>query len=246
MSRLAQWLSRNVFEWSVTILILLFINTAIVQAFVVPSGSMESTLRIGDHLFVDKLAYAPAGRVGARLLPYEDVRRGDIIVFRYPLDPRLDYVKRVIGIPGDRLRLVGKRLLLNGRPVDEPYTQHIAGSWDPYRDNFPAGPRGGLPARALEMLENHVRDGELIVPPGNYFAMGDNRDNSADSRYWGLVPRENIIGKPVLVWWSYDAPTERLADRSIRLDDLADLALHFFDKTRWERSFLLIRGRRID
>jgi signal peptidase I len=242
----AQWLARNAAEWSVTILMLLFGTTAIVQAFVVPSGSMESTLRVGDHLFVDKLVYAPAGPVSGKLLPYAPVRRGDIIVFRYPLDLSENYVKRVAGVPGDRIRIVNKRLWLNGRPVEEPYVQHITTQVDSYRDYFPSTPNVQLPERALEMLDRHVRDGELVVPPGNYFALGDNRDNSADSRYWGFVPRENIVGKPVMVWWSYDAPTERLADGNIRLDHLADLALHFFAKTRWERTFRLIRAHPID
>jgi signal peptidase I len=224
---------------------LLFGTTTIVQAFVVPSGSMEGTLRIGDHLFVDKLVYAPPGPFSGKVLPYEPVRRGDIIVFRYPLDLKLNYVKRVIGIPGDRIRMVNKRLWLNGAPAEEPYVRHVAPYFDSYRDNFPAAPGHHLPARAWEMLSNHVRGGELIVPPGNYFAMGDNRDNSEDSRYWGFVPRENIIGEPLIIWWSYDAPTERLADRSIRLDDMTDLARNFFSKTRWERTFHLIRSHRL-
>jgi signal peptidase I len=242
----AQWLARNATEWCVTILMLLFGTTTIVQAFVVPSGSMEGTLWTGDHLFVDKLVYAPAGPVSGRLLPYQPVRRGDIIVFRYPLDLRQNYVKRVIGVPGDRIRIVNKRLWLNGKPMDEPYTRHVASYADSYRDYFPSTPSFDLPQRAQEMLERHARDGELLVPPGNYFALGDNRDNSEDSRYWGFVPRENIIGKPLIVWWSYDAPGERLADGNIRLDHLADLARNFFAKTRWERTFRPIRSHRID
>jgi signal peptidase I len=184
--------------------------------------------------------------VSGRLLPYQPVRRGDIIVFRYPLDLRQNYVKRVIGVPGDRIRIVNKRLWLNGKPMDEPYTRHVASHADSYRDYFPSTPSFDLPQRAQEMLERHARDGELLVPPGNYFALGDNRDNSADSRYWGFVPRENIIGKPLIVWWSDDAPGERLADGNIRLDHLADLARNFFTKTRWERTFRLIRSHRID
>ncbi|MDP3000299.1 MAG: signal peptidase I [Bryobacterales bacterium] len=221
----AQWLARNATEWCVTILMLLFGTTTIVQAFVVPSGSMEATLWTGDHLFVDKLAYAPAGPVSGRLLPY---------------------LKRAIGVPGDRIRIVNKRLWLNGKPMDEPYTQHVTSYTDSYRDYFPSTPNFDLPQRARDMLERHTRDGELVVPPGNYFALGDNRDNSADSRYWGFVPRENIVGKPLIVWWSYDAPGERLADGNIRLDHLADLARNFFTKTRWERTLGLIRSHRID
>jgi signal peptidase I len=242
-NRFADWLARNAAEWSVVVLMYLFGTTMIVQGFVVPSGSMDGTLKIGDHLFVDKLAYSPPGAVTRRLLPYQDVRRGDIIVFRYPLNTALTYVKRAVGVPGDRIRIVNKRLWLNGKPLDEPYVQHISAYSDSYRDFFPSDPQGlPLPERAREMLAGQVRDGELIVPPGNYFALGDNRDTSEDSRYWGFVPRENIIGKPIVIWWSYDAPTERLQDRSLRWDDITDLSVNFFSKTRWERTFNLIRG----
>ncbi len=245
--RIAQWLTRNAAEWSIVILMYLFGTTMIVQGFVVPSSSMDGTLKVGDHLFVDKLVYSPPGSITGHLLPYEDVRRGDIIVFRYPLNPTLTYVKRAVGVPGDRIRIVNKQLWLNGKPAKEPYVQHITSYVDSYRDFFPSEPQGfTLPERALEMLARHTRDGELIVPPGNYFAMGDNRDNSEDSRYWGFVPRENIVGKPLVIWWSYDAPTERLQDRSLRLDDITDLAANFFVKTRWERTFRFPRGHRLD
>lgn len=231
-------------EWTVTILLLLFGTTTLVQAFVVPTGSMESNILIGDHVLVDKLAYAPGGAVSRYLLPYQEVRRGDVIVFRYPLDLREMYVKRVIGVPGDRIRLRDKQLELNGKRVAEPYVQHTSGYKDPYRDDFPAVNTGFLPPRAAQMLSEHVVDGELVVPPGQYFAMGDNRDNSADSRYWGFVPRENIVGRPLMVFWSYDAPTERLVSRNIiDLDHALDLARNFFTKTRWERTFLFIRSR---
>ncbi|MBI4873140.1 MAG: signal peptidase I [Acidobacteria bacterium] len=133
---------------------------------------MEGTLLIGDHLFVDKLAYAPAGAVSGRLLPYQPVRRGDIIVFRYPPDASRSYVKRVAGIPGDRIRMVHKRLWLDGKPADEPYVRHITTYTDSYRDYFPSAPDPRLPPRALEMLERHVRNGELMVPPGNYSSSG--------------------------------------------------------------------------
>lgn len=230
-------------EWTVTILMLLFGTSTLLQAFVVPTGSMESTILIGDHLFVDKLAYAPSSGLGRHLLPYREVKRGDIIVFRWPPDISTDYVKRVIGLPGDRLRLVNKQVYLNGKKLDEPYVQHIFTNIDPYRDNFPGEPNGYVYPRGLEMLRNNVVNGELVVPPGNYFAMGDNRDNSADSRYWGFVPRENIKGKPVLNWWSYDAPTSQLIDPNpLSPDHLLDLAQNFFTKTRWRRTFLLVRG----
>jgi signal peptidase I len=227
-------------EWTVTILILLFGTTTLMQAFVVPTSSMERTVLVGDHMIVDKLAYSPAGSLSGALLPYTPVRRGDIIVFRWPIDPRQNYVKRVMGIPGDRIKVVNKDVYLNGRKLDEPYKQHIFPNVEPYRDNFPSEPFGPVSERGLEMLAKHVSGGELVVPPDNYFAMGDNRDNSLDSRYWGFVPRENIIGKPFVIFWSYDAPTEHLVD--FTLPHFIDLAQNFFSKTRWERTLKLVRG----
>ena len=229
-------------EWTVTIILLLFGTTTLVQAFVIPTGSMEDTLRIGDHLLVDKLAFSPPGPASRFLLPYRDVKRGDIIVFRFPNDIRQTFVKRCIGVPGDRIRLVDKKLVLNGHMVDEPYVYHKTEYIDSYRDNFPSDPNVHVSESALDMLTRHVRNGEVVVPPHFVFAMGDNRDSSLDSRYWGFVPRENIIGKPLIIYWSYDAPTEELADPSISLTHILDLLTHFPSKTRWNRTFLLLHG----
>ena len=229
-------------EWTVTIILLLFGTTNLVQAFVIPTGSMEDTLLIGDHLLVDKLAYAPAGAISAHILPYREVQRGDIIVFRYPVDIRQTFVKRAIGVPGDRIRLVNKQLMLNGKLENEPYVYHKTGYMDSYRDNFPNDPNIHIASAAMDMLVNHVENGEVVVPPGYIFAMGDNRDSSLDSRYWGFVPRENIIGKPVMIYWSYDAPTDDLAGSSMSLEHLRDLVLHFPTKTRWRRTFQRIHG----
>ncbi len=229
-------------EWAVNILVLLFGITTVVQAFVVPTGSMETTVLIGDHLFVDKLAYSPHGSFSSHLLPYEDVKRGDIIVFRYPIDIRQNYVKRIIGVPGDHLKIVNRQVYVNGKPLNEPYKRHIRPFPDNYADNFPAAPPGRLYPPAERMLAENVVNGELVVPEANYFAMGDNRDNSEDSRYWGFVPRDNIVGKPVIIWWSYDAPTEKLASGNIDLDHLFDIVINFFSKTRWNRMFRLVRG----
>jgi signal peptidase I len=229
-------------EWTVTIILLLFGTTNLVQAFVIPTGSMEDSLLVGDHLLVDKLAYAPAGSVSSFLLPYREVKRGDIIVFRYPVDIRQTFVKRAIGVPGDRIRLVNKNLMLNGQLVNEPYAYHKTEYLDSYRDNFPSYPNGHVAPAATDMLLNHVVNGDVVVPPGYIFAMGDNRDSSLDSRYWGFVPRENIIGKPVLIYWSYDAPTDALVNPSPSIEHLRDLILHFPTKTRWRRTFQLIRG----
>ena len=229
-------------EWAVTIILLLFGTTTLLQAFVIPTPSMESTLMVGDHVLVDKLTYSPSDPVTHHWLPYRDVRRGDIIVFRYPLDITMDYVKRAIGLPGDRIRLENKRLVLNGKPVAEPYAEFIHESVEPYRDNFPAmAPFERLRPRAVEMLEKHVVDGQLVVPPGYIFAMGDNRDNSDDCRFWGLVPRENIKGTPLLVYWSFDAPTADLTNPNIGVDHVVDVVAHFFTKTRWSRTFKMVR-----
>jgi len=229
-------------EWTVTIILLLFGTTSLVQAFVIPTGSMEDTLLIGDHLLVDKLAYAPSGSVSRHILPYKDVKRGDIIVFRYPVDIRQTFVKRAIGVPGDHIKLINKRLILNGKAVDEPYVYHKSEFFEPYRDNFPSEPNVHVAQSAMDMLTNHVERGEVVVPPGTIFAMGDNRDSSLDSRYWGFVPRGNIIGKPLIIYWSYDATTEALADTNVNIGHIVDLILHFPTKTRWSRTLRLIHG----
>jgi len=234
----------TVVEWTITILILLFGTSTIAQPFVIPTGSMHDTLLTGDHLIVDKLVYGPPDGFSKHLLPYADVERGDIIVFAHPVTKGTMLVKRCIGMPGDRLKMAGKRVFINGKALDEPYVIHQDDSLL-YRDNFPQGeleyvqdPK--MAERAHQMLHDHIVNGELVIPEGSYFAMGDNRDNSLDSRYWGLVPRENIVGKPLLVYWSYDAPTEDLTDYN--LHHVFDLATHFFTKTRWNRTLKLIHG----
>jgi len=232
-------------EWTITILLLLFLTTTLVQAYVIPTGSMEDTLLIGDHLLVDKLAFAPPGPVSKYILPYTDVKRGDIIVFRYPVDINQTFVKRCIGVPGDRIRVINKQVYLNGVRLDEPYTYHKSDYIDSFRDNFPGEPNVSVDRRASDMLLNHVVNGEVVVPPNSYFAMGDNRDSSLDSRYWGFVPRENIIGKPLVIYWSYDAPTDQLNTSSISFEHIVDMAQNFFTKTRWRRSFMLIHGYQI-
>ena len=229
-------------EWAITILLLLFLTTTLVQAYVIPTGSMEDTLLIGDHLLVDKMAFAPSGTISKHLLPYSDVKRGDIIVFRYPVDISMTFVKRAIGIPGDRIRLVNKQVYRNGVKLDEPYKVNKSDQIDAYRDNFPSEPNSMIYPGAMDMLQNHVVNGEVVVPPNSYFAMGDNRDSSLDSRYWGFVPRENIIGKPLIIYWSYVAPTDELQNPAIGFDHIKDLALNFFSKTRWRRTFKLIHG----
>ena len=231
---------REAADWAAQIVVLIFATSTIAMPYIIPSASMEGTLMTGDHVIVDRLAYSPHDGLTSHLLPYQEVRRGDIIVFRYPLDIRQNFVKRVIGIPGDHLRLENGVVIRNGQRLVEPYVQHIATFPDRYRDNFPAEPDLTVKPQALAMLRDHVRGGELIVPEGQYFAMGDNRDNSSDSRYWGLIPRENITGKPLLVYWSYDAPEEDLLEFNLR--HAVDLAEHFMTKTRWSRTLRFVQG----
>jgi signal peptidase I len=232
-------------EWAITILLLLFGTTTLVQAFVIPTGSMEDTLLIGDHLLVDKLAFAPKGSISKYILPYEEPQHGDIIVFRYPVDISQTFVKRTIGVPGDHIKIINQQVYRNGVKLNEPYVYHKNPYPDSFRDNFPSSePNLMLSDPARAMLANNVVNGEVLVPPNSFFAMGDNRDNSLDSRYWGFVPRENIIGKPLIIYWSYDANTESLASSSVNtlLRHFLDLGEHFFSKTRWNRTFRLIHG----
>ncbi len=225
-----------------TIVIAIFVITFIVQAFQIPSESMENTLLVGDYLLVNKLCYGGQG-LGDHIMPYQKIQREDIIVFHYPVDPTQHFVKRVIGVPGDRLKLVNKKVYVNGKPLDEPYVHFIEPPNNVFRDDFP---RVDIPAYGLEgkwwlQMRKLVEDGELIVPDGNYFVMGDNRDDSQDSRYWGFVPRENIIGRPLIIYWSVqegDAPaTSTLAGR---LQHLAYAMTHMFSNTRWNRTLRLV------
>src|ERR1700733_3007215 len=167
-----------------TVVIAIFVITFIVQVFQIPSESMENTLLVGDYLLVNKLCYGGHG-LGDHLMPYEKIARGDIIVFHYPVDPTQHFVKRVIGVPGDHLRMISKRVWINGKLLDEPYVRFLEPPNNMFRDNFP---RTDIPAFGLEgkwwlEMRKLVEDGQLIVPQGHYFVMGDNRDDSQDSRY---------------------------------------------------------------
>ena len=225
-----------------TIVIAIFVITFIVQAFQIPSGSMESTLLVGDYLLVNKLCYGGEGP-GDHVMPYQKIQRKDIIVFHYPVDPRQHFVKRVIGVPGDRLKLVNKKVYINGKPLDEPYVRFIDPPNNVFRDDFP---RVDVPAYGLEgkwwlQMRKLVEDGELIVPEGNYFVMGDNRDDSQDSRYWGFVPRENIIGRPLVIYWSVqETDTPQSSSLAGRIQHLAYAMTHMFSNTRWSRTLRLV------
>ncbi len=226
----------------VTVILALFGTTFLVQAFKIPSSSMEDTLLIGDHLMVDKVSYAPEGAWN-RLLPYRELKRDHIIVFRYPLDPSTYFVKRVIGIPGDRIHLQEKRVYRNGVELNEPWVVHKSAHMEEFRDDFPTLPATPAYPEWSSKLPDYIQNGDVVVPPGRYFVMGDNRDFSSDSRYWGFVPRENIVGNPLVIYWSFETSSEDYRRTSVSdyIEKLADVIFHFPQKTRWRRMFRLIQ-----
>jgi signal peptidase I len=213
----------------------IFVNFArifVFQAFKIPSGSMEDNLKIGDHIIVNKFIYGPVPDAWKGILPARDIRRGDIIVFRYPLDPEVDFVKRVIGMPGDTITERDKVIFINGKPLSEPYVRHD----DP--TIFPAQPSLPDPYRSRDQY------GPYTVPDGQYFAMGDNRDRSSDSRYWGPVPRSMIKGRAFMVYWSFKGtPPPQGSGLGARVNELAGVFVHFFTRTRWDRTFFIVDSR---
>jgi len=228
---------------SVTIVIAIFVITFLLQAFQIPSESMENTLLTGDYLLVDKAHYGQGG-VWGRILPYSDIGRGDIIVFRYPVHPAQHFVKRVIGVPGDRIRLLNKRVFVNERPLDEAYAVYHGTGPDAYRDDFPSPEHAGSSVEAGWWLQmrRYVHDHELTVPPGSYFVLGDNRDESLDSRYWGFVPRENIIGRPLLIYWSMRQPDpDGIAGPNGTLSRFAYVMTHLLHFARWDRTLRIVK-----
>ena len=200
---------REYFETIVIAVVLaLFMRTFVVQAFKIPTGSMEPNLLVGDHLLVNKFVFAPTlSSVERALLPVTDIRRGDIVVFKYPVDPERDFIKRVIGLSGETIELREHRIHVNGQAIEEPYAHYLP---------RPAG------AASREITSGDVREryGPVVVPAGSVFVMGDNRDNSEDSRYWGFLPKENIKGKALMIYWSFDS---------------SEGGLNLFTQTRWAR-----------
>lgn len=225
----------------VTILLALFATTFVVQAFKIPSGSMEPTLLVGDHLLVNKFVFEGSGAWYDHLLPYHAIRRGDIIVFKYPYDDHPYYVKRVIGVPGDRIRISDGSVFVNDSPISEPYAIHDPLTDDPFGEEFPPAldsiPRNRLRPEWAAKMMNYVRYGELVVPPDGYFVMGDNRDDSWDSRYWGFVPRGAIVGQPILIYWSVRATSDDYSDRSLEgsARGIGSTLAHLSSSTRWNR-----------
>jgi len=221
-----------------TIVIAVFLITFAVQAFQIPSESMEKTLLIGDYLLVDKAHYAKPGVFGW-LFPYSPIKRQDIVVFRYPVNPQQYFVKRVVGVPGDRIRIVNKRVYVNGVKLSDEYASFRWGQRDRFRDDFPNGGffTDRIASRWFLQAQKLIDDGQLIVPEGSYFVLGDNRDDSYDSRYWGFVPTENIVGRPLVIYWSMDQPIPATAEASAsgKLSTLAYGAIESFKSLRWKR-----------
>lgn len=232
----------------------LFIMGFIFQNFEIPSASMEKTLLIGDHVVVDRMTLAPPTS-WAPFVHYRPVKRGDVIVFLKPNPetPDLILVKRAIGIPGDHIHLRHGVVYVNGVAQNEPYAKmpNDNGSdpedaYQPYRDDFPAitpGPDAQLTELWREDLPTHIQGDDLVVPPGKVFAMGDNRTESLDSRFWGFVPDENIMGRPMFVYWSFETPSDQEDKTSLgdRVSFVAHIITHFFTQTRWSRTLHVIR-----
>jgi signal peptidase I len=209
----------------IAVILALFVRTWIVQAFKIPTGSMENNLLIGDHLLVNKFMFGPtATSIGRKLLPVRDIRRGDVIVFKYPDEPDRDFIKRVIGLPGETLELRAKKVYIDGQPLDEPYVHFL----EPASD-----------AQETTLFDVRERYGPVRVPEGQYFVMGDNRDNSQDSRYWGFLPRHYVKGRALMIYWSYESGREDYLDEGAgaTAKRMFSVVTHFFTKTRWERLF---------
>jgi signal peptidase I len=232
-----------------TAITILFIFTFIFQNFAIPSRSMASTLLVGDHVFADRASLAPPAS-GPRLIPYRPLQRNEPVVFFKPiLEPdgtKMTLVKRVVGLPGDRIHLRDGILYVNGVAQNEPQTaKPTASDSNPYRDNFPLIPPDNIPGVTATWalnLPEHIQGDDLVIPPDSYFVMGDNRTNSLDSRYWGFVRRENLVGRPLFIYWSIATPEQ---DGNPTLAQEASIFLrhltHFATDTRWQRTFQPVR-----
>jgi signal peptidase I len=222
------------------------IRTFVAEATVIPTGSMENTILIGDHVFLNKLLYGPQlPYTGLRVPRLKQIHREDIVAFRYPRNPSVMFVKRVIGVGGDVIRIVNKRVYVNGKRLKEPYARFESPNVFPLRDNFPPPVREismlpeswGLDSHWAREMPNYIEKDGLHVPMGYLFVLGDNRDNSLDSRFWGFVPLPNVVGEPLFIYWSYNAPTQNWIDDrwSDRLKFDASILWNFVDNTRWSR-----------
>jgi signal peptidase I len=224
----------------------LFLLTFVLQPFLIPSESMEHTLLVGDFLLFNKQVYAPNQGLLSQLLPYRDVARGDIVVFHHPHPEYL--VKRVVGIPGDRLRIEDGRVTINGQSLDEPYVAFEPAAPNASRDNFPAtvytDPE--VDPDWWKQMQGLVRNGELVVPNGEYFVLGDNRNHSKDSRFWGFVERKEIVARPLVIYFSVSRPSSTdvqqagLEARDDRLGHDRQLPTRLTGFARWKRIFRVV------
>lgn len=228
-----------------TITVALFLLTFVLQPFLIPSESMEHTLLVGDFLLVNKQIFAPAGKPGSLtrlLLPYRDVERGDIVVFHHPNPPLL--IKRVVGVPGDRIRMQDGRVEVNGVPQDEPYAAYEPAAANPFRDNFPARvyTDPNINPDWWRQMQKLTHNGELVVPAGMYFMLGDNRNHSEDSRFWGLVPRQAIIARPLVIYFSLTRPSSTDVQQASddRLGHDGELSTRLAGFARWKRIFRVV------
>lgn len=235
--------------WIPTLVVALFIITFNLQAFEIPSASMENTLLIGDHLLVDRVRFSPPARWGPEL-PYRAPRDGDVVVFMSVTEPDLHLVKRVIGVPGDRIHMEDKIVYRNGQRLNEPYAVHApmpgCGPYIPEeagRDDFPAEVPAEATPEWAATYSRYVQGNDLVVPPKSYFVMGDNRECSFDSRYWGFVPQANMIGRPTIVYWSYRSTEAdyELTGIGPRVRGVLSALIHAPERTRWSRTFHLVR-----
>ncbi len=247
---------REYFEFiAETLILVFFIITFSLQTFVIPSGSMEDTMLIGDHLVVEKISYANSVYEWEKnILPLRDINRGMIVTFKSPADLTKEYVKRVIGMPGDKIKIKNKKVYVNGKLNDENYVYHKDPFIDPGRDNFPIDStfirnRIDPTLKYYTIYKNFAdciikENGDLsfVVPQGHYFCLGDNRDNSSDSRFWGPVPRDYIVGKPWRVYWSYPAKSSDYLNSTFfqKIIGLGKTAINFFSETRWKRTGIRI------
>ena len=228
-----------------TVVVALFLLTFVLQPFLIPSESMEHTLLVGDFLLVNKQIFAPSGSEHGLehwLMPYRDVQRSDIVVFHHPDPPYL--VKRVVGVPGDHIRIEDGRVTVNGMPLDEPYVAFEPAAPNAFRDNFPAQvyTDPNIDPTWWRELQGLTQNGELVVPPGEYFMLGDNRNHSKDSRFWGFVPRQAIIARPLVIYFSVRRPSttdvQQAADD--RLGHDRELSARLAAFARWKRIFRVI------
>lgn len=225
-----------------TVVIALFVLTFMLQPFLIPSESMEHTLLVGDFLLFNKQVYAPPGKLSGWLMPYRPVQRGDIVVFHHPDPPLL--VKRVVGIPGDRLRIEDGRVMVNGKLLDEPYAAYEPAPPNSFRDNFPAriytDPE--VDPEWWRLMQSLTQNGELVVPANDYFVLGDNRNHSMDSRFWGFVPRQAIVAKPLVIYFSLTRPSSTDVDEAPddRLGHNTEITARVAEFARWSRIFHVV------